>query len=155
MKIFVDADSCPREIRRIIMKAGAAWSVPALFVANTKLPDVEQPARCVLVAAGDDVADGYIMDNAEGSDLVITRDIPLAAELARRGITVINDRGDLFSGDSVGERLSLRNHMQTLREYGMAPGVGGKQYGPREKKRFADTFNRELTRLRKKIKAIP
>jgi len=155
MKIFVDADSCPKEIRNIIMKAGERTAVPAVFVANHVIPDLGERTELVVVPPGEGKADEYILDRAGCGDLVVTRDIPLAAELVHKKVTVINDRGERFTKENIGERLSLRNHMKTLREHGMAPGLGGKQFGEREKKRFADTFNRELTRLRKKIKAIP
>ena len=155
MRIIIDADSCPRDIRQIIIKAGTRNAVPVLFVGNRKLPDISKPAENVLVTEGEGNADRYIAEHAEQNDLIITRDIPLAGLLLERGMTVINDRGDCFTKESIGERLSIRNHMKTLRERGLAPGLGGRQYGSREKKRFADTFNRELTRLRKKMDVIP
>lgn len=155
MKLIIDADSCPREIRRIIMKAGAGNSLETMFVANRRIPDLLPPATAVEVDGSTGAADRYILEQALPEDLVVTRDIPLAAELVRRGITVINDRGGKFTEETVGERLSIRNHMKNLREAGAVPPLEGKSFGSKEKKRFADTFNRELTRLRKKIKAIP
>lgn len=155
MNIFIDGDSCPREIRAIVMRAGEKRSIPAVFVANKKLSDVHSPAKNVVVSLDNEAADTYIIENVGENDLVVTRDIPLAEKLTAKGITVINDRGDVFEADTVRERLSIRDYMKNLREIGLAPPLGKRKYGEGEKKRFADTFNRELTRLQKKVKTIP
>jgi len=145
MKIIIDADSCPREIRAIIGRAGKKHNIAIMFIANTELPGLD----VVKVPDGEGEADRFIIESAGKEDLVITRDIPLAAELVEHGITVINDRGEKFTKGIVKERLSVRNHMKNLRDTGLAPELRGKRYGDGEKKKFADTFSRELTRLLK------
>ena len=94
-------------------------------------------------------ADRYILFHAGSSDLVITRDIPLAAELLEADVTVINDRGDRFYRESIREMLSMRDTMQKLRQDGLLKQKGRK-FGRKEKKNFADTFNREFMRILQK-----
>lgn len=96
-------------------------------------------------AAGWSSADDYIVSSAEQGDILITRDIPLAARALERGIVVINDRGALWTVDSVRERLSLRDHMTALRELGVAPPPAARRgFGPKELKAFADALDRAI-----------
>jgi uncharacterized protein len=98
---------------------------------------------------GPEVVDDHIARHAEAHDLAITQDIPLASVLVPKGVTVINPRGELYTEDNIRERLSIRNFMQDLREAGgVTPGP--KEFGQREKQRFSDTFDRELTKHRKR-----
>ncbi len=155
MKIIVDADSCPRDIREIIIKGGERKAVQTIFVANRTVAGLRSPAEYVGVSQEPGAADRYILETACSEDIVITRDIPLAAELVKRHITVINDRGGRFTEENARERLSIRNSMETMRNAGIVPPLKGKQYGNREKKQFADTFNRELSRVLTKLNRIP
>lgn len=146
MKIWVDADSCPRPVREIIVRAAERTGVDARFVANRAVPGVEEGDQLVIVGKGEGAADDYIFDHSDRSDLVVTRDIPLAKRLVDRGTTVVNDRGDVFTTENVGERLSVRNFMYQLRNSGLLMPTEG-SFGPKEVQAFANAFDRELTRL--------
>lgn len=102
----------------------------------------------VVTDAGDQSADLYIVENAGADDLVITRDIPLADQLVGKDIAVLNDRGILYTPENIKERLSVRNFMYELREYG-----GGVErhstFGPKEKQAFANAFDRQLRKMLK------
>jgi uncharacterized protein YaiI (UPF0178 family) len=150
MKIWVDADACPAGIKELIIRVARRLKIPTVFVANKfiSLPDSPHVST-IRVALGPEVVDDTIAQAAEACDFVITQDIPLASVLVPRGITVINPRGELYTDDNIRERLSIRNFMQDLREAGgITPGP--KEFGQREKQRFSDTLDRELTRHRKR-----
>ncbi len=154
MRIYIDADSCPRDIRPIIIRAAEKHRVPAEFVANRAIDEISNSdpdtmAVMRLVPFEEGSADRYILFHAGSSDLVITRDIPLAAELLEADVTVINDRGDRFYRESIRERLSMRDTMQKLRQDGLLKQKGQK-FGRKDKKNFADTFNREFMRILQK-----
>jgi len=144
MKIWVDSDSCPRQIRQIILRASNRVKIETVFVANVKIPDTDnQWSTMQLVPPGEGEADKYILENGIKGDIAITRDIPLAADLVRKGLLVLDDRGSAFTADNIGERLSMRNAMTELRSY----GVMSKSAGAMDKRavqQFANTFDREL-----------
>jgi uncharacterized protein YaiI (UPF0178 family) len=147
MTIWVDADSCPVRVREIVAKAAGTRKTPALFVANRRIPLKKSAyVSAVRVKKTEGSADACILARAKTGDLVITRDIPLAAELVSLGISVINDRGNAFTPETVTERLSLRNFMKDLREAGLYESPEG-GFSPKDAKLFADAFDRELTRL--------
>jgi uncharacterized protein YaiI (UPF0178 family) len=100
----------------------------------------------VICGTEEGAADAYILEHARSSDLVITRDIPLAAELVRAGIAVLNDRGTEFGEDNIRQRLSERNFMAEMRERGIQTPVDS-AFGKREVKSFANAFDRTLIRL--------
>lgn len=149
MTVWVDADSCPRQVRDIVIRASKRMRFRAVFVANKKIPGIEgSGAEFILCAAGADVADDRIVEQAKRGDLAVTRDIPLAARLVEAGVPVINDRGIIYTAENVRERLSVRNFMMELNMNGLNPDrMYG--YGPKEVKAFADGFDRELSRLRR------
>jgi uncharacterized protein YaiI (UPF0178 family) len=134
-------------VRQIVAKAALARKVSSVFVANRIVP-VRKNSRVktVIVKKTEGSADAYICAKATAGDLVITRDIPLAAQLVRGGVTAINDRGDVFNAETIGERLSLRNFMQDLRQAGLYESPSG-TFGPKEARLFSNAFDRELTRL--------
>jgi uncharacterized protein len=146
MKIWIDADACPGEIKELIIRAARRLKVPAVFVANKYISIPETAyVSTVRVGMGPEVVDGYIAQTAEKGDLVITQDIPLAAVLVPKEIIVIGLRGEIYTEDNIRERLSIRNFMHDIREAGgITPGPS--QFGRREKQRFSDTFDRELTK---------
>lgn len=147
MRIWVDADACPAAVREIINRAAQRRSVETVYVANKPLPLPESGLiSFVKVDVAPDEADRYIEGHAVAGDLVITQDIPLAALLVAAGIVVIDPRGDTYSQENIGERLSLRDFLQGLRENGELAG-GPSAFGEREKRAFAAAFDRELTRL--------
>ncbi len=150
MKIYIDADSCPQSVREIIARAAVRRGVNAVYVANHNIPIPEDRLlSMVIVEKGEGVADRYIIDQSETCDLAVTRDIPLAAELVEKGLTVINDRGDHFTTENIRERLSIRDLMKGFRESGIMPD-GERSFGPKEVQKFAAVFDRELTKILKK-----
>ena len=147
MKIWVDADSCPRVIKGIVFRASERLKVPVCLVANQDLSKAHSRlVTSVLVAAGFDVADDYIAKYADPDDLVITADIPLAARIVARGSVALDPRGELYTEGNVGERLSMRDLMQELRMEGVVQD-GPAQFGCADRKRFASALDRLLTRM--------
>jgi uncharacterized protein YaiI (UPF0178 family) len=149
MILWIDADSCPRQVRDLICRAGIRLGIPVYFVANHKIPFEPNPlCKMILAATTADAADDYIVEHADGSDLVITRDIPFAKRLVDKKIRVINDRGTVYTEININERLSLRNLMMDLYNNGIAPEKTG-QFGKKELQDFANALDREITKLRK------
>jgi uncharacterized protein YaiI (UPF0178 family) len=147
MKIWIDADACPRIIKEIVFRASERLKVPVCLVANKDLSKVHaRLVTSVLVAEGFDVADDYIAQHAAPEDLVITADIPLAARVVSRGGVALDPRGELYTEENVGERLSMRDLMQELRLEGVVHG-GPSQFGLTDRKRFASALDRLLTRM--------
>ena len=145
MTIYIDGDSCPQQVRSIVYRACKRRGLSCVQVANR--PNPGPPfVSMVVVDKAPGAADRHIVDRAVSSDLVITRDIPLAEELLAAGVTVINDRGDEFEVDTIRERLSLRDTMEEFRLHGIL-GASDKRFGPKETKAFADCFDRVLRRL--------
>ena len=150
MRIWVDADSAPRDAKEIVYRTAKRLSIDAIFVANRRLalPQDNRYLSSVIVAGGPDVADAHIADNAAPGDIVVTHDIPLAAILVEKGgIVVLDPRGDVFDAENVGERLSLRDFMEKARAAGIETGGTG-PYGPRDKHRFAAALDRAITARR-------
>ncbi len=147
MTIWVDADSCPRQVRDVIARASLRVRVPAVFVANREIPVLQgDTISMTVVEAVEGRADSHIKERVVHGDIVITRDIPLAADLVALGILVLNDRGVLYTQENVRERLSVRNFMKDLRDGGLAfPEVS--QYNQKNLRDFAAVFDRELRRL--------
>lgn len=149
MKIWVDADACPGEIKEIILKASHKRGVETIFVSNKNLYIPESKyISSVRVGQGADVADAYIVEKVEENDLVITQDIPLAALVIPKGAIAISLHGDLFTSSNIGERLSVRNFMQELRNTGFQTS-GPKPYSNQDKQKFANTFDKQLVKLLK------
>lgn len=146
MTIWVDADAAPRVVKEIVARAAKRLELPTVLVANQRLtPPRHNPhVSAVWVPGGPDVADQHIADHAEEGDIAITADIPLAAILVEKGVVVLDPRGELYSEENVGERLSVRDFMESLRGAGVETG-GPKPYGQREKQAFAAALDRVLT----------
>jgi uncharacterized protein len=147
MRLWIDADAAPREIKEICFRASERLKLDVLLVANSRiqLPAGYTHLSAVRVDGGPDVADTYIAEHAESGDVAITADIPLAALLVPKAVTVIDPRGDEYTAESIGERLSIRNFMDGLRSTGVDTGGKG-TYGQREKQAFANALDRVLTR---------
>ena len=147
MKIWVDADAVPAAVKEIIIRAALKRTVAAVFVSDKF---VALPASVLLsylsVERGPDSADRTIVDSCEPGDLAVTQDIPLAALLVAKGVVAIDPRGTVHTVATVGERLSVRNFMADLRGAGVVTG-GPAPFGIRDRQRFADCLDRELTRL--------
>ena len=146
MKIWVDADAAPRPMKEIVFRAALRLEVETVLVANQRLqtPGNNRFVTSVRVEGGPDVADEYIAEHAEGGDIALTADIPLAALLVGKGIRTIDPRGEEYTQENVGERLSIRDFMDQLRSTGVETS-GPKAYGVKEKQAFAATFDRVLT----------
>ena len=148
MRIWIDADATPREVKDVVFRAAKRLSIPTVLVANTHLhPPAGNPfVSAVWVNGGPDVADAHIVEHAVAGDLVVTQDIPLAALLVPAGVTVLDPRGEEHTAETIGERLSVRNFMEQARASGMVTG-GPPPFDARAKQAFASALDRALTRL--------
>jgi len=147
MKIWIDADACPRVIKDMVYRASERLKVPVCLVANNDLSKAHTKlVTSVRVKNGFDVADDYIAEHAEACDLVITADIPLAARIVEKGGVALDPRGELYTEENVGERLSMRNLMQELRADGLVQGGPG-QFSLTDRQRFASSMDRLLTKM--------
>jgi uncharacterized protein len=145
MKIWVDADALPGEIKDIILRAAERLKLPAVLVANKQLGvGLGRHVSFVRVRKGADVTDAHIYAASAPGDFCITADVPLAVALVGKGLTVIDPRGEQYSADNVGERLAMRDLMTGLREAGVETG-GPPPFDARAKQRFAALFDRLLT----------
>ncbi len=146
MKIWVDADACPAVIKDILFKAAERTGVQLTLVANQK---VQIPRSrfisFVQVASGFDVADNEIVKRLEAGDLVITGDIPLAADVIEKGGHALNPRGELYTVENIKARLNIRDFMDTLRGSGINTG-GPPALSQADRKAFADHLDKLLTR---------
>lgn len=146
LTIWVDADACPGAVRDVVVRAALRRQVATVFVANKLLAMPSSPyLNTVLVSKGADVVDAHIVEHAQDGDLVVTQDIPLAAALVARGITVLSLHGEIFDADNVRERLSIRDFMHQLREEGVITG-GPAPFGGKASQAFANAFDRELSK---------
>ena len=146
MKIWVDADACPVVIKDILFKAAERTGVQLTLIANQ--PVRVPPSRyikSIRVAPGFDVADNEIVKRLDAGDLVITGDIPLAAEVIEKGGLALNPRGELYSADNIRARLNMRDFMDTLRASGIDTG-GPSSPSMSDRKSFADHLDKLLTR---------
>jgi len=148
MKILIDADSCPKPARDAIIRAVKRTGIPGIFAANRPIPGIpkDEHFKMEVCETYHGAADDRIVEMAEPGDLVITRDIPLANRLVEAQISVLDDRGRLYTKENIRERLSLRDFMVGLAEQGLGPERIS-SYGKKELKAFADGFDRELQRL--------
>jgi uncharacterized protein YaiI (UPF0178 family) len=150
MRLWIDADATPREVKEIVFRAGKRLGLETVLVANQRLstPAGNPLVSAVEVPGGPDVADQYIVDHAVAGDLVVTQDVPLAAQLVPRGLVVLDPRGDEHTPESIGERLSIRDFMEGMRGAGLVTG-GPPPFDARAKQAFASALDRALTRLRR------
>lgn len=148
MKVWIDADAAPREVKEIVFRAARRLTVEAVLVANQWLsaPMGNPFVLAVRVQGGPDMADRHIAEHAEPGDVAVTADIPLAARLVEKQVTVIDPRGMEYTEENIGERLAVRDFMDDLRGAGMQTG-GPRPYGPKDRQAFATTLDRVLTRV--------
>jgi len=155
MQIFVDADSCPRSAREMILRFSSRLGIKSVFAANHSIPGLPKPnenqaafetAFFELCPQGEGEADRRILALAKSGDLVITRDLPLAEQLVDAGITVLDDRGRAFTKENIREARSIRDFTVGLANNGLdfdrIPS-----YGKKELSSLANSLDRELTRL--------
>ncbi|NCP63107.1 MAG: YaiI/YqxD family protein [Paraglaciecola sp.] len=147
MKIWVDADAIPTVIKDIICRAAQRKGIETIFVANqfVRLPN-STFLRAMQVSSGFDVADDEIVRLMTAPDLVITSDIPLAAEVIAKGGQVLSSRGELLNKDNIRERLNIRDFMDTMRASGEQSG-GPPPLNQRDRQNFANHLDRILAKF--------
>ena len=149
MNIWVDADACPVVIREILYRAAVRTGVRLTLVANQPVRVPASPLiELVQVSPGFDVADNEIVKRAACGDLVITADISLAAEVMGNGVHALSPRGELYSTETIGQRLNMRDFMDTLRSSGIHTG-GPPALSKSDRQAFANHLDRLLTRYAK------
>ena len=146
MKIWVDADACPVVIKEILFKAAERTATQLTLVANQQIR--VPPSRfiqSIQVSSGFDVADNEIVKRLQAGDLVITGDIPLAADVIEKGGLALNPRGELYTAENIKARLNIRDFMDSLRGSGIDTG-GPPALSQTDRKVFADNLDRLLAR---------
>ncbi|HNP35972.1 MAG TPA: YaiI/YqxD family protein [Woeseiaceae bacterium] len=149
MKIWVDADACPVVIKEILFRAAERTGIALVLVANQGL-NVPRSAfiSTLQVPHGFDVADDEIVRRMDAGDLVITSDIPLAAEAIAKGGQALSPRGELHTTENIGARLNMRDFLDTMRASGVDTG-GPSAFSQRDKQDFANALDRILTKYAK------
>jgi len=150
MQIWIDADACPGEIKELLFRAAVRTQTKVTLVANCSLftPKSEFIAS-ILVPDGMNLADRRIVELVSPGDLVITADIPLAADVVAKGGTALDPRGELYNDANVGARLAMRNLTDELRGNGQISG-GPSSYNNKNKQQFAKHLDRWLTAAAKR-----
>ena len=144
MQIWVDADACPNVIKEILFRAAERVAVQVTLVANQAIQvPRSRHIRSIQVASGFDVADNYIVQQAQAGDLVITADIPLASEAIDNGCLALNPRGDLYTTENIRQRLNMRDFMDTMRSSGVDTG-GPPAFSKADRMAFANQLDRLL-----------
>ena len=152
MHIWVDADACPAVIKDILFKAARRTKLPLSLVANHSMsvpPD--KHITLTQVPSGFDAADDYIVEKCEAGSLVITNDIPLAADVLAKNALALNNRGEEYDKSSIKQILGMRDFMETMRSSGEHTG-GPKAFSQRDKQNFANALDRLLTQGLRNLK---
>jgi uncharacterized protein YaiI (UPF0178 family) len=146
MRIWVDADACPKVIKEILYRAAQRVGVELTLVANQPLTTPKSKfIKSQQVSAGFDVADNWIVNVVQAGDLVITADIPLAAEAVEKGALALSPRGQLYTEENIRERLTMRDVMDELRSFGVNTG-GPSAISNSDRQAFANQLDRLLTK---------
>ena len=144
MKILVDADSCPKAARELILRRAAKLNIRLIFAANHPIP-CDESVEMEICPAGENSADDRIVELAEKGDLAVTRDVPLAKRLVENDVSVLDDRGRVFTKNNINELLSLRNFAVGLADNGFdIQRIAG--YSKKDFKTFADSLDRLLAK---------
>ena len=151
MRLWVDADASPGEMKDVIFRASRRLSFEVVLVANQSIaaPIRYRLVRSVCVPGGSDAADRHIAAEARPGDIAVTADIALAAVLVAKSVITIDPRGEEYTADDVGSKLSARNFHEVLRGAGVNT-PGPRPYGPKEKRAFAATLDRVLMKALRK-----
>lgn len=146
MEIWVDADACPVVIKEILFRAAERTGVQVTLVANQALrvPN-SRFVKMLQVSTGFDVADNEIVKRVEPGDLVVTSDIPLAAEVIDKGAAALSPRGEMFTVDTIKARLNMRDFLDTLRSSGIESG-GPPALSQSDRQAFANHLDRLLAK---------
>ena len=143
-QIWVDADACPGPVKEILFRAAERAQVMVTLVANQMLrTPPTRWVRAIQVAGGFDVADNEIVQRLSSGDLVVTQDIPLAAQAIDKGALALHPRGELYTRETIAQRLSMRNFMDELRGAGVDTG-GPATFHARDRQAFANQLDRWL-----------
>ncbi|WP_119968644.1 YaiI/YqxD family protein [Shewanella japonica] len=146
-KIWVDADACPNPVKDMLFRAADRKTIPLVLVANQLIRVPASPNISVVrVSPGFDEADNYIVEQLNAGDLVITGDIPLAADAIDKGAVVFNPRGDIYTVDNIKQRLTMRDFMEELRSSGVHT-TGPNSFSQADKHAFAQALDKWLSRL--------
>jgi uncharacterized protein YaiI (UPF0178 family) len=147
VKIWVDADACPVVVKETLYRAADRTGVQLTLVANQPLSTpTSSHINTVQVQQGFDVADDEIVKRCEPGDLVITSDIPLAAEVIEKGAHALSPRGELHTKENIGARLNMRDFLDTMRSSGVEMSGGPAAFSQRDKQEFANNLDRFLTK---------
>lgn len=148
MRIWVDADACPGDVKELLYRAARRRKIRVTLVANQMLSTPgSQFIDSLLVPSGMNAADRRIVELVQPGDLVITADIPLAADVVAAGARALDPRGELYTNTNIGERLALRNLLDELRGGGQITG-GPSNYTAKDRQAFANQLDRCLTASR-------
>lgn len=148
IKIFVDADACPGTVKEILYRISQRTGIEVILVANQPLSTPRIPTvHSIQVSQGFDVADDHIVTLVEKDDLVITADIPLAAEVIDKGGKALNPRGELYTAANIKARLNMRDFMDSMRNSGVQVGGGPPPLSQRDKMEFANAIDRYLAKF--------
>ncbi|WP_060989395.1 YaiI/YqxD family protein [Photobacterium leiognathi] len=149
MKIWVDADACPNVVKEILFRAADRTKVNVTLVANQYIRVPPSPfIRSTQVEQGFDVADNYIVQQAEAGDLIVTADIPLADEVITKGAHALNPRGEMYTKDTIKQRLQMRDFMETMRSSGVQTG-GPAPLSQADRQNFANKLDAFLAKNHK------
>ncbi len=149
MKIWVDADACPVAIKKILFRASARTGTMLTLIANNPVSVPKSPhIKTIQVASGFDVADKEIVNRMQPGDLIVTSDIPLAADVIGRQGLVLSPRGERLGKDNIGARLNMRDFMESMRASGVMTG-GPSALSQGDKKAFADELDKLLSTIAK------
>ena len=150
MKIYVDADACPSVIKDILYRVSQRTGIEVILVANQALSTPRIPSvRSIQVSQGFDVADNHIVELAEVDELVITADIPLAAEVIDKGAKALNPRGELYTKSNIRSRLNMRDFMDSMRNSGVQVGGGPPPLSQRDRMDFANALDSYIAKFKR------
>ncbi|MEO0973800.1 MAG: YaiI/YqxD family protein [Pseudomonadota bacterium] len=150
MHVWVDADACPNAVKEILFRASARTGTPVTLVANHPITAPRTATvRVVQVPQGADAADHEIVQRLAPGDLVITADIPLAADVIARDALALSPRGQEFTAENVRSMLNMRDFMETMRASGVAMSGGTSAFGAKDKQAFANALDRFLAQTRR------
>ena len=153
MRILVDADAMPGDVKRLLFRAAERENVPLVLVANVPLRHPDSSLfSSVVVPGGFNLADDWLAEQATPLDLVITADLPLADRVVKKGALAIDPRGTVFSEENMGSKLASRNLMDELRGANLVDGGGPRPYGKKDLQRFASAFNNIFHKLLKQAR---
>ncbi|MGS0739778.1 YaiI/YqxD family protein [Pseudomonas sp. GG8] len=147
MRVWIDADACPRAAKDQVIKFALKRHFEVLLVAGqSQVKPTYACVKLIVVSSGPDAADDYLVEHAVPGELVICSDVPLADRLIKKSVAALDPRGREFDPQNMGDRLAVRNLFTDLRDQGQMSG-GPAPHGDREKQAFANALDRILTRL--------